>query len=464
MCGRGGEGGGGGIGGKSAALPAGTGGAGGNGGNGQFVGNGGHGGAGGTGGASTVAFTGDGGAGGAAGNGGNAGVVYGTGGNGGAGGGGGATSAELSGKGGAGANGGTGGNATLIGDGGNGGPGGTGGTGITVGANGNGGAGGTGGVLFGKGGTVGPPGAAAVAAASLSASLPIVGPYEDLITNTITNLQSIGNGVLANPAPFLSQFLANQFGYGQLTLTALTNATRDFAIGLAGIPPSLQSAFQALAAGNVSAAVSDVLRAVVNVFVSGLDTSDFSDILLLGPVGDLLPIASIPGAMSQNFTNVVTTLTSTNLAFTITLDPPGGVMTFGLPLAMTLNAVGSPVTTAMAFGQSTTAFIGAVQAGNLPAAASALVGAPANIANGFLNGEGTIPLALPPSSTGGIPVTVNIPVGGILSPLRPLTATIDLPPSLGGPVTLTLGGTPAGGIVPALLSYAPGQLAKAIGG
>ena len=90
-----------------------------------------------------------------------------------------------------------------------------------------------------------------------------------------------------------------------------------------------------------------------------------------------------------------------------------------LPLAMTLNAVGSPITTALAFAQSTTAFTSALQAGNLQAAATALVGAPANIANGFLNGEATLPLTLPLSATAGIPVTLNIPVGGILAPLRP---------------------------------------------
>ncbi|MBL7660171.1 PE-PGRS family protein, partial [Escherichia coli] len=92
----------------------------------------------------------------------------------------------------------------------------------------------------------------------------------------VANLASIGNTWLADPAPFLQQYLANQFGYGQLTLTALTDATRDFAIGLAGIPPSLQSALQALAAGDVSGAVTDVLGAVVKVFVSGVDASDLS--------------------------------------------------------------------------------------------------------------------------------------------------------------------------------------------
>ncbi|CKM56427.1 PE-PGRS family protein [Mycobacterium tuberculosis] len=183
--------------------------------------------------------------------------MFGDGGTGGTGGAGGAGSGTKAG--GTGSDGGHGGNATLIGNGGDGGAGGAGGAGSPAGAPGNGGTGGTGGVLFGQSGSSGPPGAAALAFPSLSSSVPILGPYEDLIANTVANLASIGNTWLADPAPFLQQYLANQFGYGQLTLTALTDATRDFAIGLAGIPPSLQSALQALAAGDVSGAVTDVL-------------------------------------------------------------------------------------------------------------------------------------------------------------------------------------------------------------
>lgn len=453
----GGTGGNGGAGGSGGALEGGTGGIGGTGGSAIAFGNGGQGGAGGTGGDHSGG-NGIGGKGGASGNGGNAGQVFGDGGTGGTGGAGGAGSGTKAG--GTGSDGGHGGNATLIGNGGDGGAGGAGGAGSPAGAPGNGGTGGTGGVLFGQSDSSGPPGAAALAFPSLSSSVPILGPYEDLIANTVANLASIGNTWLADPAPFLQQYLANQFGYGQLTLTALTDATRDFAIGLAGIPPSLQSALQALAAGDVSGAVTDVLGAVVKVFVSGVDASDLSNILLLGPVGDLFPILSIPGAMSQNFTNVVMTVTDTTIAFSIDTTNLTGVMTFGLPLAMTLNAVGSPITTAIAFAESTTAFVSAVQAGNLQAAAAALVGAPANVANGFLNGEARLPLALPTSATGGIPVTVEVPVGGILAPLQPFQATAVIP--VIGPVTVTLEGTPAGGIVPALVNYAPTQLAQAI--
>ncbi|KAA1250658.1 PE family protein [Mycobacterium simiae] len=458
LYGNGGAGGDGGIGGTTAAnnQAGGTGGAGGAAGNGFLIGNGGAGGDGGAGGASvTAGKAGLGGVGGVSGNGGDGGLLFGDGGEGGAGGAGGA-GAGASGVGGAGSDGGSGGNASFIGNGGNGGPGGPGGAGATIGPAGNGGKAGAGGV-FGQGGTPGPPGAAAVLPESLA---PIFGPYESLIANTIANLQSIGTTWLANPAPFLNQILINQFGYGELTVASFANATRDFAIGLAGVPPSLQAALEALVAGNISGAVSDVAQALVKVFVSGLDAADLSNIQLLGPVGDLLPILSIPGDISQHFTNVLVALTDTNISFDIGTFS----MTFGLPLAMTLNAIGSPVTTAIALANSVTTFIGAVQAGNLPAALAAIIGAPANVANGFLNGEATLPLPLP-TSLAPIPgitsLTANVPVGGIISPLKPFTATAVV---LGSPITLPLGGTPAGGIIPALLNYAPVQLANAIAG
>ena len=317
-----------------------------------------------------------------------------------------------------------------------------------------GGAGGTpGGVAGGAGnpgtnglfGTGGSPSAAAVSFSAASSDS-IFGPYEDLFHNTVTNLQSVSDTWLTDPAPLLTQFLTNQFGYGSLTFKALTDATRDFTIGLANIPADLRAG--------------DVAGALVGLFVSGIDAGDLGNIKLLGTVGSLFPPLTIPGNVAQNFTNVLRTVLDTNIAFTLDTATLSGAATVGLPLAMTLNAVGSPITTALAFAQSTTAFTSALQTGNLQAAATALVGAPANIANGFLNGEATLPLTLPLSATAGIPVTLNIPVGGILSPLRPIVANAVAP--VIGPISITLGGTPAGGLIPALLNYAPAQLANAI--
>jgi hypothetical protein len=177
-----------------------------------------------------------------------------------------------------------------------------------------------------------------------------------------------------------------------------------------------------------------------------------------------------------------------------------------------------------AFDASESAFSGALQSGNYAAALTALVDAPAVIANGFLNGHATLALqqsfsgnvTFPMPATGGIPVTeqamIGIPLGGVLTPLAPLTATVGpitvgpltlgqfsvpvpdvivpaftipgtsivvgpfdipvppvtvgpltLPPITVGPFPITVHGTPIGGIIPALVNFAPQQLALAIG-
>ena len=96
-------------------------------------------------------------------------------------------------------------------------------------------------------------------------------------------------------------------------------------------------------------------------------------------------------------------------------------LNFGLPLVIIIDAVGSPITTAMALANSATTFVRALQAGDPLAALTALVDAPANAVNGFLNGEATLPLPLPPSLV-HIPfmtvtsATAHVPIGGIRTP------------------------------------------------
>lgn len=367
---------------------------------------------------------------------------------------------------GAGGAGGVGGSGGLgAGIGGGGGAGGNGGNAVVFGGDGGGGAGGA---PNGVSGAAGQPGhslfralglpAAAAAAPGLAASVPILQPYEDLLNNTVANLRSIGTAYLADPSPFLQQILANQYDYGRLTLTSLTNAARDFTIGVAGIPFSLQVAFQDLLAGDTSGALRAVGGAVLNTLVTGLNASDLSNIKLVGTLGDLLPILSIPGDFAQNVTNVINTALDTNIAAVINAATLSGSITFGLPLALAVDALGAPLTSTMATVSSATTFIGALQAGNISAALTSLVDAPAAITDAFLNGQVTLPLAL--SLSGLPPATIGVPVGGILSPLRPFTATVNLSPL--PPISIVLGGTTTGGIVPALLGYAPAQLAAAI--
>src|SRR5262249_20372214 len=212
--------------------------------------------------------------------------------------------------------GGRGGNAIFIGNGGDGGAGGAGGAGTPPGTAGKSGSGGTAGLFA-------------------PSPLAAFGPYQNLVTNTAANLQSIGNAWLADPSPFLRQMLTNQLGITQLAVSSLAGVTRDFAIGLAGIPPSLRAAFEALLAGDISGAVGDVAGGLIGLLVSGVDATDASNILLRGTVGDLLPLLSIPGHVAHNVANTITTLTDTRISVDVTTLS----VNLGLPLALTVDAL-----------------------------------------------------------------------------------------------------------------------------
>jgi hypothetical protein len=190
----------------------------------------------------------------------------------------------------------------------------------------------------------------------------------------------------------------------------------------------------------------------------------------LGPLGDLAPVFTIPGQMAQNFTNllpagsipaqiaqnftnVVNTLTNFGTTITGSL-----VINFGLPLQLVFDGIGMPINTLAALNSSGVAFGAAVQAGNASAAAAAILDAPANMANGFLNGQTLI--GLPDLTTnitvdgfplGSLTTSAELPVGGLLTPLSPVVL------NPGGAIP----GTQIGGFIPGLLSFGS-ELAAAI--
>jgi len=339
--------------------------------------------------------------------------------------------------------------------------------------------------------------------------------YQTLFANTAANLQTLESAVAANPAPLLGQFIKNQMGYGQTiaaTLgsglqnlpapqqlfppdpagllrgivnqqigygqtisTALGTAGQDFRAASGALPATLQTAFQQLAAGDVTGAARGVATGFGNLFVTGLVANQDMTTFLInisptGTLGDLLPIFAIPGQMAQNFTdllpagsisaqisqhftNAINTLTDTSQ----TLDLVTGELQVGLPLVLGLDAIGPVVTTLNAFGSSGSAVLGALQTGDALGATAALFDAPANILNGFLNGQATLPLSV---SLGDLTTTTNIPLGGLLTPAQAASLTVDI---FGTTGTIPLTGTAFGGLLPALLNFLPEQLAQAIG-
>jgi hypothetical protein len=249
----------------------------------------------------------------------------------------------------------------------------------------------------------------------------IAGPYQGLVYNTLTNLQSLGGGWLADPFPFLRQVVANQMAYGQIITTA----------------------FQ---------------------------------------TGDFQPITAIPGRIAQNLANIVATLTNTNVTSSLvvqSLTVPTDVTldnAVGLPLVFVASLMGPPAATMDAASYSASTFASAVQAGDAPAAFAAIVDAPAVLANGFLNGQATFPYALRLSSLTGpaigniadVTVVADFPLDGILHApgYYPVTATVTLLGNTVLPpidVNIGVGSTPFSGLLPFLVNYVPQQLAQAIG-
>ncbi|OIN81602.1 PE family protein [Mycobacterium malmoense] len=374
------------------------------------------------------------------------------------------------------------------------------------------------------------PGASAVGATG--------GPYQTLFANTVANLQSLGSDWIADPFPVIRQVVANQQVYGQTIATALATGIQNLPAELANAPTTIQAgvqrllafnpgaslqqfvnqqigyaqtvttslqlagqgfgttlpvfqadvgmAYHALATGNYNGAVNDLAEGFKNLFVTGIDASNSSNIKPVGPVGDLLPILSIPGQMVQNFTglfptgsvpallaqnyaNVIDALTNTTISTTGTLQPhqtPPIELDafFGLPLSVGFGAIGPPIAGLNALATSATTFAQAVQTGNGVAALGALVDAPAVVANGFLNGETHVTMTMTVDiDSFAIPVTMSVPLDGILVPPHPMTATVDLGAAgIAVPVDVTVGGTPFSGLLPGLVNYLPQQLANAI--
>lgn len=203
-------------------------------------------------------------------------------------------------------------------------------------------------------------------------------------------------------------------------------------------------------AGDVSGAASDITHGFVDLIFTGFNVQQTGlttfAITPTGSLADLLPILAIPGQMaqnftdlllagsvpapiSQNFTDIINTATDTSVtapsAVNIVIFPPSVNVslanTFGLPVALGLDAVGAPIDTLNAVDVSATAFVNAVQTGDGLGAAAAILDAPAVVANGFLNGEATLPVGF---TLGAFPTTINVPLNGILVPPIPYIATV----------------------------------------
>ncbi|OBF50998.1 hypothetical protein A5787_07685 [Mycobacterium sp. 852002-50816_SCH5313054-b] len=349
----------------------------------------------------------------------------------------------------------------------------------------------------------------------------VAAPYQALVFNTVTNLQSLGAGISANPAPFLHQFLTNQsayaqaiatgfqttvqnlpgelanlpatiqagiqgalpavqqvvnnqIGYAQLVASSLQNAGNDFVAGLTAFPANLQTGIQTITAGDVTGGLLQVGGAFLAPVFTNLNVTidpvtGLLDIIPGGALGDLLPIFGIPAQIAQNLTNLLppgsvpamVAQNATNLLSTVT----------DVSQTLDLNTgnlhIGLPLVLALdAIGPPVTTLEA------IGSSATAFFGA-VQTGDGLgalaalidapavaANGllNGQAMLGLPASLSGIDTITV-IPLGGLLTPLQ--FASLQIP--ILGPGSLQLSGTGFGGILPGLLTFLPETLAQAIG-
>lgn len=224
---------------------------------------------------------------------------------------------------------------------------------------------------------------------------------------------------------------------------------------------------------------------------------------VLGPAGELLPIltaigqqvqgtastfplGSIPSGMVHNLANGINAITNAGVSadFSAGVKIPllglpqlavDGEALFGLPLQLGFSLLGSPFAALNGLATGAAGFQSSLAAGNILGALNAVGNTPAFVLDGVLNGEVVIQQPLPVNMTvAGLPVNLpviaNLPLTGLLVHPHGITATVPLSqllpvPGLSGllpDITIPLGGSKFGGLVPFLINTMPQQIADAM--
>src|SRR6185312_4181731 len=192
---------------------------------------------------------------------------------------------------------------------------------------------------------------------ALAAAVNPIEAYLDLIQHTVGNLSSLGQTLLANPAPILQQILKNQFATATDLLAALSQSGSQLVNGIVTtVPQQLQEALANLAAGNIVGVGQNVVNLITQpVLLPFLTLLSGVQPLIEKPIANLLAVA-------QQFTTIVAL---------------GGIGVLE-PVVSTINATAQAIQNVVDAGLSL----------NPVGLVSSLVAAPAIIANGFINGFG----------------------------------------------------------------------------
>ncbi|OBI92216.1 PE domain-containing protein [Mycobacterium sp. 1245805.9] len=312
--------------------------------------------------------------------------------------------------------------------------------------------------------------------------------FPTTLANVPANIQISIQGT-STFVPAMQGFINEQNSYNAAIDAGLQKVVADLQKTFPVFENDLNMAGNSVMTGDYHGAVQAVPRAFLDLFLSGIDINaigvDPTNPMLLsapsytvqGPAGDLIPLQSIAAAQEQS---LVRLLPPGSIPQQMAQHFVSAINTTTLPLGFAI--IGPPIAALDGFATGATVFGAALQSGNGVAAIGALVDLPAYTLNGFLNGQVVIDLTIPVTETitiGAIgplpattivaantPIVVHMPFAGILAPPQQISATLEVetgtplqPPQL---VTITLGGTEFGGLIPELVNFMPRQIAEAI--
>jgi hypothetical protein len=295
-----------------------------------------------------------------------------------------------------------------------------------------------------------------------------------------------------NPAALAQMFVNGQMGTVQTVTAAVQGTGNALMTGVPAFQTGVQTAFGDLLAGNPVGAYSALQQGLQSLGLPGFEPVAFDlgqtglvPVIPTGPLGALAPVGALPGQMAQSLTNLMppgsilaqmsqnatnTISGLTNLNTTVNPAVGGGLahlipsVNFGPGLQLVFDAIGGPGNALAALNSSAVAFTGAVQAGQASAAIAAVLTAPADMANGFLNGSTLITLPDVNAVVSGVipaTATTQIPIGGLLTPLSLPTQGANIPLLGLDTVGQVPGSTEVGGLIPGLQSISA-QLAADI--
>lgn len=272
---------------------------------------------------------------------------------------------------------------------------------------------------------------ASSAAVELSALTNPVDAWAQTLSNASANLQALGEQLLASPAPILQTVISNQIGNATVVGNAIQTYADNLTSTLQGLPDALQTASDLISQGQITDAVDGLTLSLLPAILGLLDLSNSSWTAVT--------------TTTQNLANVIAAVPTIATA---------AVLPAVFPLLSVLNGVAA----------TAQEVVTAANAGDTEGVANALINAPANLTDAFLNGKGTIlgilPVAglLTPESPFG--VLASGPIASLLGIPKTIAGLLDPNPS--APATTTAAVTSAKLSTSAVSTLSSGTSARSV--